>query len=209
MQQILLNRMICTHREGEFPRWSREPTCSLNDSMSETVKFFKCPLRRTFRKGSRSTRGCQHLDFPGQIVSHDSAECEDLIPCEASGGEYIKGCICFGIAKEGLLGTPAIVELNYTLGRFALVGDNHFVVEVQVPRLEQMELQRAFLLALDFLTDEQKAVGTIPGLGFPLGFKIGPFPVYGFPAVSLLNHAFQLREPLKRDRGREPDMGGA
>ena len=209
MQQILLNRLICTHREGEFPRWSCEPACSLNDSMSEAVEFFKCPVGGTLRKRSGSTRGCQHLDFPGQIVSHDSAKGEDLIPCEASGGEHIKGCICFGIAKDGLLGTPTIVELNDTLGRFALVGDNHFVVEVQVPRLEQVQLQRTFLLAFHFLADEQKTVEALPGLGFPLSFKIGAFPVYDFPAVPLLNHAFQLREPLKRDRGREPNMGGA
>ena len=78
-------------------------------------------------------------------MSHHSTKGEDLIPCEASGGEHIQGCIRFGIAKEGLLGTPTIVELNDTLGRFALVGDNHFVVEVQVPRLEQVQLQRTFL----------------------------------------------------------------
>ena len=50
------------------------------------------------------------------------------------------------------------MELNDILGRFGLVGDNPFVVEVQVPRLEQMKLQRTFLLALDSLTDEEKMI---------------------------------------------------
>ena len=62
-------------------------------------------------------------------MSHHGAKGEDLIPCEASGEEHIQGCVGFRIAEDGLLGTPAIVELNDTLGRFALVGDNHFVVE--------------------------------------------------------------------------------
>lgn len=142
-------------------------------------------------------------------MSHHRSKGEDLIPSEASTRKHIQGCICLRVAKDGLLGTPAIIELNNTLGRFPLVGDNHIVVEVQVPRLEQMKLQRTFLLAFDSLTDEEKTIETLPGLGFPLGFKIGPFPVYDFPSVPLLNHAFQLREALKRDRGREPHLVGA
>ena len=58
--------------------------------------------------------------------------------------------------REG--GLRGKMELNNTLGRFPLVGDHHFVVEVQVPRLEQMKLQRTFLLALDSLTDEEKMI---------------------------------------------------
>ena len=141
-------------------------------------------------------------------MSHHCAQGEDLIPPETPGGEYIEGCIGFGIAGDGLRGPPAIVKLNDTLGRFPLVGDNHFVVEVHVSMLKQMELQRTLLLALDSPMDKEKTIETLPGLGFPLGLKIGPFPVYDCPAHPLLNHAFQLREAFKRHRGCEPNMGG-
>ncbi|MFH1951514.1 MAG: hypothetical protein ABIL06_07850, partial [Pseudomonadota bacterium] len=95
----------------------------------------KCPMRRALGEGSRCRRGCQHLDLPGQIVSHHSAEGEDLVSCQASRGQRIKGGIRLGVPKDRLLGTTSIMEQNHTLSRFGLVGDNHFVIEVQVPGL--------------------------------------------------------------------------
>ena len=138
MQQIFLDCLIRTHGKGEFSRRPCKTPRSLNDSMSEGVEFLKSPLRRTFWEGSRCWSGCQHLDFPGQVVSHHGAKGEDLVSCQTPGGEGIKGNTSLGFPKDRLLGTAPIMEQNHAFRRFGLVGHNDFVIEVQVPRLEQM-----------------------------------------------------------------------
>ena len=115
-------------------------------------------MRWTFRKRPRGRRGSQHLDFPAQIVSHHSAEGEDLIPSQAPGGERTKSRICLGLSKNRFLGATAIVEQNHALSRFGFVGDNHLVIEMQASGLEEMQLQGIFLLGLDPLANEQETL---------------------------------------------------
>ena len=138
MQQILLDCLVRAHRESEFSRRPCKTACSLNDPMSERVKLLKSPLCRTLWEGSRCSSGCQHLDFPGEVVGHHGAKREDLVSPQTPAGERIEGGIRLGLPKDRLLGAASVMEQDHIFSRFGLVGHNDFVIEVQVPGLEQM-----------------------------------------------------------------------
>ena len=62
------------------------------------------------------------------------------------------------------------------------------------------------MLFFGFLTSEYEPKGIIPGFGFPLSFKKGPFFIDPVPAFALLDHLFELRKPFKWHRGRKFNM---
>ncbi len=61
-----------------------------------------------------------------------------LIAGQASGRNHIQCGIIFGIAKDALLRSAAIVEQDDIFSRLAFIGNNDFVVEVKITRLKKV-----------------------------------------------------------------------
>jgi len=116
MQQIFSDSLICTHCKGEFTLRSYETAGSLDDTMPKGIQFFKCLSGWTLWKCSLGGRSGQHLYFIRQIMSHHRTKCKHLISSKSSGGNYIKSGMVFGITKDALLRSAAIMEQNHRFG---------------------------------------------------------------------------------------------
>jgi hypothetical protein len=113
------------------------------------------------------------------IVGHHGAQSKKLIADQPIGGNGIQGGVVFRVPKDGLLRAPAMMEAHQAFGRFAFVGNNDPVVEIKIPRLKQIQLDRTLAQPL----------------GFPIGFPMGEdepkatfFPRLGFHWVSKYDH---------------------
>ena len=74
-------------------------------------------------------------------------------------------------SKNSLLRATALVEC-YDLARTAaLIGHDDLEFVAILSRLEQIELNRCFVLAPDRFSDEDKTVRCAPRLGFPVSLE--------------------------------------
>lgn len=116
MQQILADSSVCAHGEGQFAFGSNEPAGPLNNAMPQRIKSFEILCGRTFGASPRRSRSGQHLYFPGEVVSHHGTEGKDLVTGQSPGRDHVQSRMVFGIAKDGFLTAPSVVEHNYTFG---------------------------------------------------------------------------------------------
>ena len=75
------------------------------------------------------------------------------------------------LGKDTLFRSTTLVEGNDLAWAGALVGHDDLEFVSIFGGLEQIDLNRRFVLTPDLFTDEDKAVGCGPGLGFPMGFQ--------------------------------------
>ena len=108
-------------------------------------------------------------------------------------------------SKDTLLRSTALVECNDLAWAAALIGHDDLEFVSIFGGLEQIELNRRFVLATDLLADEDKAVLRGPGLGFPVGLEEAELAVQLTPSFSALDHSFEFSETLEGNRNGEFD----
>ena len=86
-----------------------------------------------------------------------------------------------------------------------LIGDDDLEFVDIFGRLEQIELNRGFVLAADLFADKDKAVGRGPRLGFLVGLEKAELTVQLTPTFAALNHPFELSETFEGNRNVEFD----
>ena len=108
-------------------------------------------------------------------------------------------------SKYALLRSAALVECNDLAWAVSLIAHDDLEFVAIFSGLEQIELNRCFVLAPDFFADEDKPVGCAPRLGILVRLEKAELAVQSTPSFPALDHPFELDETLEGNRNGEFD----
>ena len=138
-------------------------------------------------------------------MRENAGEHIQLIADKCGHGYVIHLAMRLEFSKDTLLRSTAIVECNDLARAAALIGHDDLEFVSIFDGLEQIELNRRFVLATDLFADKDKARGCGPGLGFPLNFEEAELVVQLTPSFPALNRPFEFNETLEGNRYGEFD----
>jgi len=104
-------------------------------------------------------------------MGENAGEHIQLIADTGGHGYVIHLAMRLEFSKGTLLRSTTFVECNDLARAGAVIGHDDLEFVSIFGGLEQIDLNRRFVLTPDLFTDEDKAVGCGPGLGFPMGFQ--------------------------------------